>query len=133
MLCKSVRKLFFERHFSSTTFSFMLSSLVERPFRVNLFKQYQCFSVMNNFLQKTITQNSTCGYFYFCAPPMQGFCGRLSFFEKAEAIKTLINLWYSRGALDLEDCRNNKALMAAICLGYCGYGWPRCELGGDWC
>lgn len=38
-----------ERQFFST-FSFMLSSPIERPFRVNLFKQYQCFSVMNNFL-----------------------------------------------------------------------------------
>lgn len=80
-----------ERQFFST-FSFMLSSPIERPFRVNLFKQYQCFSVMNNFLQKTITHNSTFRYFYFCAPRMQGLCSRISFFEKAEAIKTLINL-----------------------------------------
>jgi len=59
---------------------------------------------------------------------MPGLSGRISFFEKAEAIKTLINLWYSRGALDLEDRSSNKELMAAICSGYCGYCWPKCEL-----
>lgn len=73
---------------------------------------------MNNFLQKTVTHNSTCRYFYFCAPPMQGFCGRISFFEKAEAINPPINLWCSRGALDLEDCSNNKAVR-------CGDYWWR--------
>lgn len=68
--------------------------------------------------------------FLFLCTTSAGVCGRISFFEKAEAIKTLINLWYSRGALDLEDCSSNKALMEAICLGHCGYGWPTCELGG---
>lgn len=99
-------------------------------FRFNLFKQYQCFSVMNNFLERTIARNSTCWYFYFCAPPAQGLGDRISFSEKAEPTKAPINLWYSRGALDREDRSSNNALMAAICWGHCGYGWPKRELGG---